>query len=93
MGVGEKAKTSFFGKRSFRPLPEPLSHFQEKRGSLGAPVGCPGYVARVCLRRGWVFGYVARGRSADAPPWHAGRDKPLDAAREVFVLLNKRGVF
>ena len=32
MGVGGRRKTFFHGKKSFSPLPEPLSTFQKKRG-------------------------------------------------------------
>ena len=89
---GERGKLLFPEKEVSLSPPGPLSPFK-KNGVLWAPVGRPGYVARGCLRWNLAFGYVARGRSADATPLLAGRDKPLDAAREVFVLLNKRGVF
>jgi len=34
MGVRERRKTFFHEKKSFSPLPEPLSSFQKKRGIL-----------------------------------------------------------
>ena len=88
---GER-KLLFTRKEVFALPPSPPLTFKKNGVLLRPPVfGCV-----ATLRRGKPVGrpgYVARGRSADTPPWHAGRDKPLDAARGVFVLLNKRGVF